>query len=160
MRTSTLTGLRPPTASTAPFLQRTKQFHLCGRRQFADLVEKQRAAGGFDEFAHVAFGGAGKGAFSWPNRIDSTRLSGIAPQLTATNGFDCVRRCHGWRARTVPCRRRILLRPVRESSRAAAFCAVRSTPAIASLRVMISAKVNLPSRLCLMRCSSPFSALR
>ena len=26
--------------------------------------------------------------FSWPNRIDSTRFSGIAPQLTATNGFD------------------------------------------------------------------------
>ena len=25
--------------------------------------------------------------FSWPNRIDSTRLSGIAPQLTATNGL-------------------------------------------------------------------------
>ena len=29
-----------------------------------------------------------KAPFSWPNRIDSTRLSGIAPQLTATNGLD------------------------------------------------------------------------
>jgi len=42
---------------------------------------------------------------------------------------------------------------------AAAFCAVRRTPAIASLRVTMSAKVKRPSRLCLMRCNSPFSAL-
>ena len=42
---------------------------------------------------------------------------------------------------------------------AAAFCAVRSTPAMVSLRVMMSANVNLPSRLWRMRCSSPFSAL-
>jgi len=30
----------------------------------------------------VLFGGAGEGSFSWPNRIDSTRLAGSAPQLT------------------------------------------------------------------------------
>ena len=42
---------------------------------------------------------------------------------------------------------------------AAAFFAVRSTPAIASLRVMMSAKVSRPSRLWRMRCNSPFSAL-
>ena len=44
------------------FLQRAQQLHLCGQRQFADFVEEQRAAGGLDEFAGVAFGGAGEGA--------------------------------------------------------------------------------------------------
>jgi len=46
-----------------------------------------RAAGGFDEFAGVTFGGPGERALFVADRIDSTRLSGIAPQLTATNGF-------------------------------------------------------------------------
>ena len=41
---------------------------------------------------------------------------------------------------------------------AAAFCAVRSTAAMASLRVMMSAKVSRPSRLWRMRCNSPLSA--
>ena len=31
-----------------------------------------------------------KAPFSWPNRMLSTRLSGIAPQLTVTNGFDAA----------------------------------------------------------------------
>ena len=44
------------------FLQRAQQLYLRRQRQLADLVEKQRAAGGFDELAHVAFGGAGEGA--------------------------------------------------------------------------------------------------
>ena len=44
------------------FLQRAKQFDLGGERQLADFVEEQRAAGGLDEFAGVAFGGAGEGA--------------------------------------------------------------------------------------------------
>ena len=35
------------------FLQRAQQLYLRRQRQLADLVEKQRAAGGFDELAHV-----------------------------------------------------------------------------------------------------------
>ena len=50
------------------FLNGAQKLHLGRRRQFADFVEKQRAAGGFDEFAVVALGGAGERAFSWPNR--------------------------------------------------------------------------------------------
>jgi hypothetical protein len=97
--------------------------------------------------------------FSCPNRIDSTRLSGIAPQLTATNGFD-LRSPLPWMARA----NSSLPTPDSPSISTgivelAAFCAVRSTPAMLSLRVMMSAKVNLPSRLCLIRCSSPISAL-
>ena len=100
-----------------------------------------------------------KAPFSWPNRIDSTRLSGIAPQLTATNGFD-LRSPLPWMARA----NSSLPTPDSPSTstgmvEAAAFCAVCSTPAIVSLRVMISAKVSLPSRLWRMRCNSPFSAL-
>ena len=44
------------------FLQRAQELYLRRQRQLADLVEKQRAAGSFDELAHVAFGGAGEGA--------------------------------------------------------------------------------------------------
>ena len=81
--------------------------------------------------------------FSWPNRIDSTRLSGIAPQLTATNGFD-LRSPLPWMARA----NNSLPTPDSPSTstgmvEAAAFCAVRSTPAMVSLRVTISAKVKL-----------------
>ena len=42
------------------FLQCAEQLHLRRQWQFRDFVEKQRAAGGFDEFAGVAFGSAGK----------------------------------------------------------------------------------------------------
>ena len=43
-------------------LQRAQQLDLRVERQFADLVEKQRAAVGFGEFAGVLFGRAGEGA--------------------------------------------------------------------------------------------------
>ena len=62
MRTSTLTGLRAADRLDLALLQRAQQLDLRGQRQFADLVEEQRAAGGFDELADVAFGGAGEGA--------------------------------------------------------------------------------------------------
>ena len=41
-----------------------------------------------------------KAPFSWPNRIDSTRLSGMAPQLTATNGL-ARRSPEPWMARAI-----------------------------------------------------------
>ncbi len=43
-------------------LQRAQQLDLQIERQFADFVEKQRAAIGLDEFSDVFFGGAGEGA--------------------------------------------------------------------------------------------------
>ena len=61
-RTSTLTGLRPPTGSTSPSWMARRSFTCAARRQFADLVEEQRAARGLDELADVALGGAGEGA--------------------------------------------------------------------------------------------------
>jgi hypothetical protein len=81
-----LDGLAAPTDRPAS-LNGAQQFHLRGRRQFADFIEEQRAAGSLDEFAGVLFGGAGKRPFSCPNSVDSTRFSGMAPQFTATNGL-------------------------------------------------------------------------
>jgi len=49
-------------------LQRAQQFDLRRRRQFADLVEEQRAAIGLDELAVVLFGAPVNEPFSWPNR--------------------------------------------------------------------------------------------
>ena len=43
-------------------LQRAQQLHLRIERQFADLVEEQRAAVGLGELAGVLLGGAGEGA--------------------------------------------------------------------------------------------------
>ena len=44
-------------------LDRAQQLHLRRRRQLTDLVEKQHAAVGFREFADMALGRAGEGAF-------------------------------------------------------------------------------------------------
>ena len=54
------------------FLQRAQQLDLQIERQFADFVEKQRAAIGLEEFSDVLFGGAGEGALlvAEQNRLD------------------------------------------------------------------------------------------
>ncbi len=62
------------------FLDGAQEFHLRRRRQFADLVEKQRAAGGLDEFADMALGGAGERAFF------------VAEQNRTRRGFPAWRR--------------------------------------------------------------------
>ena len=56
MRTSTLTA----DGFDGAFLKRAQQLDLRGQRQLAHLVQKQRAAMGLDELAHVPFGGAGE----------------------------------------------------------------------------------------------------
>ena len=71
----------------------------------------------------------------------------MAPQLTATNGF-AARSLEPWMARAISS----LPTPDSPSIstgmvEAAAFSAVRSTDAIAALRVTISANVSRPSRL-------------
>src|SRR6267378_5461814 len=48
--------LAPANRLDRAFLQRAKQLDLRWQGQFRDFVEKQRAAGGFDEFAGMAFG--------------------------------------------------------------------------------------------------------
>jgi len=91
-------GFAPADRFDRAFLQCAQQFHLRCERQFRDLVEEQRAAGGFDEFTGVAFGGAGKGALLMAEQDRLHQIIGIAPQLTATNGFD-LRSPLPWMAR-------------------------------------------------------------
>src|SRR3954463_15614035 len=55
-----LDRLAPADRLDGAFLQCAQQFYLRAERQLADLVEKQRAAGGLDEFAGVTFGSAGE----------------------------------------------------------------------------------------------------
>ena len=100
-----------------------------------------------------------KAPFSCPNRSDSTRLSGMAPQLTATKGF-ARRSPLPWMARAISS----LPTPDWPSistgiAELAAFSAVRSTACMRALRVMMSLKPSVPARLRLMRASSPCSAL-
>ncbi len=45
------------------FLDGAQELDLRGRRQLADLIEEQRAAGGLRELSDMAVGGAGEGAF-------------------------------------------------------------------------------------------------
>ena len=97
--------------------------------------------------------------FSWPNRINSIRFSGMAPQFTATNGL--LRRSpEPWMARAI----NSLPTPDSPAIRtgmveAAAFSAMRRAASMAGLLVMMSLKPSVPDRLCLMRLSSPSSAL-
>src|SRR5581483_11574783 len=65
------------------FLQGTKELHLCGERQLTDLVEKQRAFGGLDEFSGVPLGGAGEGALLM---TEQDRLDEGLRQRTAVHG--------------------------------------------------------------------------
>ena len=128
MRTSTFTGLRPPTASTAPSCSARSSF-TCAASGSSPTSSRNsvppEASTNLPMWRSVA---PVKAPFSWPNRIDSTRLSGIAPQLTATNGF-ALRSPLPWMARA----NNSLPTPDSPSIstgmvEAAAFCAVRSTP--------------------------------
>ena len=99
-----------------------------------------------------------KAPFSWPNRIDSTRFSGSAPQFTATKGL-ALRSPEPWIARAISS----LPTPDSPSistgiAEFAVFCAARSTARILALRVMMSLKLKVPPRLRLRRANSPSSA--
>ncbi len=83
----------------------------------------------------------------------------MAPQLTATKGF-ARRSPEPWIARAISS----LPTPDSPATstgmlEAAAFSAMRSTACMAGLLVMMSVKPSVPERLCLMRLSSPSSAL-
>ena len=83
----------------------------------------------------------------------------MAPQLTATKGF-ARRSPEPWIARAISS----LPTPDSPATstgmfEAAAFSAMRSTACIDGLLVMMSLKPSVPERLCLIRLSSPSSAL-
>jgi hypothetical protein len=67
-------------------LQHPQQLGLRRSRQIANLVKEKGATVRHLEFADLAAERAGERAFLVANSSDSTRLSGSAAQLTATNG--------------------------------------------------------------------------
>src|SRR5215467_14282373 len=98
MRTSTFKGLRPPTASTAPSCSARSNF-TCALSGNSETSSRNSVPPCASTNLPICRSVAPVNApFSWPNRIDSTRLSGMAPQLTATNGFD-LRSPLPWMAR-------------------------------------------------------------
>ena len=69
------------------FLQRAQQLHLRGGRQFADLIEEQRAAVGFGEFADMLLGRAGEGAFLMPEQNGFDEIVGDGAAIDGNKGF-------------------------------------------------------------------------
>ena len=73
-------------------LQHAQQLGLQRRAHRADLVEEERAAVGQRELALAWCRSAPVNApRTWPNSSDSSSVSGIAAQLTATNGIVALR---------------------------------------------------------------------
>ena len=62
-------------------LQRTQQLHLRIERELADLVKEQRAVTGLLEFPGPLLGSAGERALLGPNRMLSTKFSGIGAAI-------------------------------------------------------------------------------
>ena len=69
------------------FLQRAQELHLHVETQFADFVEEQRAAVGFQEFAEMFVGGAGERTFlvTEEDRFDEIFRDGAA--IDGDKGF-------------------------------------------------------------------------
>ena len=70
------------------FLDCAQQFDLRSRRQFADLVQKQRPAGGFDKLAGVLLGCAGERALLVP---EQSRLDEILRERATVHGNEWSR---------------------------------------------------------------------
>ena len=64
-------------------LQHAQHLALHERRHVADFVEEERSAGALLELADAFAVGAGEVPFSWPNNSLSSKVSGMAAQLTA-----------------------------------------------------------------------------
>src|SRR5579863_4979714 len=87
MRTSTLTGRLEPTGSNSPSCSARSSL-TCMSRRNSPISSRNRvppsASWNLPRCLSLA---PVNEPFSWPNRMDSTRLSGIAPQLTVTKGL-------------------------------------------------------------------------
>ncbi len=93
-----LLRLTRPDRLDLALLDGAQQLDLYVERKIADFVEKEGAAVGIDELAAVLFARARKRSLLRPKRMLSTRLWGIAPQLTVTKGF-AARSLAAWMAR-------------------------------------------------------------
>ncbi|MCZ7682664.1 MAG: hypothetical protein M5U28_29255 [Sandaracinaceae bacterium] len=98
-RKSVFTGLRAPNRIDLAFLQRAEELHLRVERATRRPRREQRAAVGFHELPTRYSMAPVKAPFSWPNRIRSTQVSGIAPQFTVMNACLPARALNAWIAR-------------------------------------------------------------
>jgi len=105
-RTSSLIGVRPPTAPL-PFPGGRAAAWLQVERQFRNLVEQNHATGGQFELACLSAGGTGERTLLVAEQSGFQQVLGIAAQFTATNGPAARLECWWMSARTLPCRRRI-----------------------------------------------------
>jgi hypothetical protein len=91
-------------AAELALLQHAQQLDLRRRRHLGDLVEEQRAAIGQLEAAGAPIVAPVKAPFSWPKISLSSSVSGIAAQLSATNGDARAGSAGESSARRAPCR--------------------------------------------------------
>src|SRR3974390_1656796 len=100
MRTSTFTDLRAPTGSLSPSCSARRSF-ACACSGSSPTSSRNNVPPSASTNLPACFSVAPvKAPFSCPNRIDSTRFSGSAPQLTATKGF-ALRAPEPWIARAI-----------------------------------------------------------
>ena len=85
-RTSTRSGLLAADPLEGLLLQRAQHLGLGLEAHVADLVEEERAAVGELELAAAPRHAPVKAPRSWPKSSDSISSSGMAAQLTSTNG--------------------------------------------------------------------------
>ena len=74
-------------AADLAVLEHAQQLGLQRARQLADLVEEQRAAAASSNSPRWSPTAPVKAPRTWPKSSDSSSASGIAAQLTATNGW-------------------------------------------------------------------------
>ena len=86
-RMLTFTGRREPTGSTSPSWMARSSFTCMSSGSSATSSRNSVPPSASWNLPMCAGVAPVKAPFSWPNRIDSTRFSGIAPQLTATKGL-------------------------------------------------------------------------
>ena len=79
-------GFRAAQALEFALLQDAQEFGLQFERQFADLIQEQRAVVGLLKTPIALLHGAREGAFDMAEQLGFSRFSGSALQLTATMG--------------------------------------------------------------------------
>ena len=144
-RTSTLTDRRAPTGSISPSCSARRSL-TCASRDSSPISSRNSVPPLASANLPTCFSVAPvKEPFSWPNRIDSTSVSGSAPQLTVTNGLP--RRSElPWIARAISS----LPTPDSPSIRTGMFdfaarSASRTVRAIDSARLTMSRKPSSPA---------------
>ena len=158
-RMLTFTGRREPTGSTSPSWMARSSLTWMSSGSSATSSRNSVPPSASWNLPRCFCVAPVKAPFSWPNRIDSTRFSGMAPQLTATKGRP-ARSLSPWMARA------IISLPTPDSPSIsigmldwAPRRPRRSTLAMAGAEAMRSLKLRAPPTFLLSRFTSSVRAL-